>query len=1269
MEQMFAETPKPAEMSSADGPQALDSSQLPDCAPTRSQAEMEEHMGCRQSEGVHKTPTEPLNSTQLPEYAHARKQPEAEEYMGCLQTEGVHKTPTELLDSSQLPECAPAQNQAVTEEYMGCLQTKGVHQTPTELPDIKMESPQDAARPPRSQQQSLLNDEFPAQTQQARLFNDPRRHKLFGEYNEVIRQNPDSHLARLGELAHYVFDNGRPARVWTAGGVGSAQVGLDPSKTSIHGRCSFTYDEADILLLTESEHAAWSRANNPPKLVVIRDPEFSRRRPAKSTESWLREQEKRTNKKWVDVQRLNRQCNDGAAENIPLQDAIQQWRTSQTSDVISLETPPMNLLNISDKTVGHWPEGLAKDYQLLFEAIDECESMIYRSLDERLVPLSEQDRGIGKTTLMLFSHSDIQKCTQFRILAHRGACSSWHIDNAGVYTFIVLESNIDSPDEQDEDVVKYWPVYPTHHMNAQDEDAARLGFSKEGINWRPKPDGKIPVIALIRGDMLIQPPGTIHAPITLTNCFFLGGMAWRKNTLPQTLNVWHYLMKNEICTNEPLPRQSQAILDFIKVAVHDAPEEHGYRQNELGEFDKICDEISGMVSRCGCSKACSLSTKCSCLMQGLKCGIRCHKGSTLHYTTCTTVNMLSPASLSGGRKYTKRIRLKDDEDSDYTSNGTPVSKTKRKKREIEALQANAPSATLDAIALLPHEHLNNSPMVAGSDYTPNATSSGKPKRKPAVKAPKSKAPKAKAPEAKALDATALLPNAAANNSPAVADSVEVKRPEICAGLSTGGICEYDAQVSSNGWVCKHCHTIVDFGNEAIGSTRSRASKKSTGINENDNTILSTVEQGAPPQKKCGICSRTDMNLDTMKRGPNGPRTACSTCGRKWAKTRREKEANNEAAALATLLPSIEKGELNKKRCDICHKTDILVDRRGPNGTGTLCWTCGRKWSKENAQREANNKGEAAAFDEAKATSGTCVGTTLNTMSRSSKSQTPGASKRQSRPLKEGYCLQCKATKSTSWHGYEDSTGKGKRCGGCYYHAYGEVRKERKRSLASSKSASPSPAKENEAVVRSGLKFRLSPAAYSAAKKHNADKMDKNASQQDPPVQFQSGILPPLFNAPPSRPQENTIIHARNTNLSITVELPATSKQQELAQHEPAAAYPLQDADPQVLVDLQSYKSHEATPEPSVEHKLEADGFMVSKPEPQTFIAFAQDDEAPSKSLNVNTKPEAVADTPVTNGSTTTESSAENSNSHTSSPLSAPDDGLSDRENADLFIPR
>ncbi|KFY65711.1 hypothetical protein V496_02372 [Pseudogymnoascus sp. VKM F-4515 (FW-2607)] len=1105
----------------------------------------------------------------------------------------------QALDSSHLPEHIPAPSQAEMDVYMALYPTKGVHTTPEEPFDRAMELPQAPANPLRPQQLSLPDDQFPAQTQQARLFNDARRHKLFEEYNEVIRQNPDSHLARLGELAHYVFDNGRPARVWTSGGEGSAQVGLDPFTTSIHGKCNCTYDESDILLLTESEHAAWSRANNPPKLVVIRDPGFSRRRPAKSTESWLREQEKKTHNKFVDVQRLNRMCNDGAAENIPLQDAIQQWRTSQNSDAISLETPPMNLLNISDKIMGHWPEGLAKDYQLLFEAIEECESMIYRSLDERLVPLSEQDRGIGKTTLMLFSHSDIQKCTQFRILAHRGACSSWHIDNAGVYTFIILEGNIDDPAEAAEDVVKYWPVYPTHHMSAEDENNARLGFSREGINWRPKPNDKIPVIALTRGDMLIQPPGTIHAPITLTNCFFLGGMAWRKNTLPQTLNVWHYLMKNEICTNEPLPRQSQAILDFIRVAVHDAPEEHGYRQNELAEFDKICDEISGMVSKCGCSKACSLSTKCSCLMQGLKCGIRCHRGSNLHHTTCTTMNLLPSSSLER-KKYTKRNRLKDDEDSDYTSHGTPISKIKKKKREVQLLQGKAPNASLDAIVMLPDERPNVSPVMTGLDFTSNDTPSAETQRKKALETP----------GAKALDATALPPNENVNNSPAVVDSVELKRPEICSGSSTGGTCEYDTPVRNNRLVCKHCGAVVDFGGESIGLPRSRAIRRLAGINEKDDTTLPSIEKGAPPQKKCDVCLKTGLSPDKMRTGPNGQRTVCATCGKKWSKARCEKEANNKGDAQA--------------------------------GTDT--------------------------FEETKSTSDIALGANLETLRKSGKSETPDAPKRSSRLPREDYCVPCKAkVTSITWYNYEDCTGKGKRCKRCYQKDYDKTKNDRRRSLVASESASPSLARENEASNRSNIKLRFSPAASSYAKNVNADKMDKSTSQQGLPVQLQNGILPPLFDTLPDLPHEDSVIHARRTDLLISTDLPNAAEPQEPVQQELTVAYPQQHADPQVLVDLQDFMSHEATPEQVVEHKPEMNGLVVPKPEPQIPPAVAQENVGASspKSLNLNTQPKAIADLPATNGSTTTESPTEKSNSYASSPLTPTGDGFFNPGDVDI----
>ncbi|KFY43964.1 hypothetical protein V494_01727 [Pseudogymnoascus sp. VKM F-4513 (FW-928)] len=1160
---------------------------------------------------------------------------------------------------SQLPRFDPAPSHAEMEAYKGPLQTEERRKTLEEPSDRVIELPQVFTSPSRPQQRSLQEDQFPVQTQQARLFNDPRRHRLFGEYNEVIRQNPDSHLARLGELAHYVFDNGRPARVWTAGGVGSAQVGLDPSKTSIHGRCNCTYDEADILLLTESEHAAWSRANNPPKLVVIRDPKFSQRRPAKTTESWLREQEKRTHKKWVDVQRLNRQCNDGAAENIPLADAIQQWRTSQNSDAISLDTPPMNLLNISDKTVGHWPEGLAKDYQLLFEAIDECEAMIYRSLDERLLPLSEQDRGVGKTTLMLFSHSDIQKCTQFRILAHRGACSSWHIDNAGVYTFIVLEGNIDSPDEKDEDVVKYWPVYPTHHMNAQDEAVARLAFSKEGINWRPTPDSKIPVIALTRGDMLIQPPGTIHAPITLTNCFFLGGMAWRRSTLPQTLNVWHYLMKNDICTNEPLPRQSQAILDFIRTAVHDAPEAHGYQEGELGEFDKICDEISGMVSKCGCSKACSLSTKCSCLMQGLKCGIRCHRGSALHHSTCTTVNMLSPSSVSSGKKHTKRSRLRDDEDTDYLSNGTPVAKAKKKKRVVEASQGKAPSSTLDSTVMQPHAHLHDSPVAAGSDYMPDGTLSENIKRESAVGSP----------EAKALEA--LVPNASANNSPAVVDSTEQKRPEICPKSSTGAICAYEG-IRGDGLRCKDCRRIVQISGETTQPRRQRADMKPGALKENVGASSPIIDKGVTNPRACHECKRSTIAVG--RKGPNGPNTLCGACAKTWAKLRANQGTNIESAKAAT-LPSIENEVLYATKCDICNKTGMNPARMegGMNGPRTICGTCANKRRKAKRENEANNKGDVqpamGALDEAKSTGNITPVKKRETSARPSQSKTPEASI-EKRRWTEDYCLRCKKTKSAPrWDGYEGSAGKGKQCHSCYRKHLNAIKRER---LVGSKTASPSPAKDNDPNSRSGIKLRFSPAAFATTKENNEVKMDQSPPQQGPPLQLQSGIPPPSFDSPPVPTKEDGTVYTHKTDFSIAPELPAAAEHQKPVQQDPVTTYPFQHSDPRILIDLQSFGSHKEAPAQPVEHKPEAGDHMAPESEPQTLPTLAQGsaDASFSKSPNLNTKPETIADLPnlpdlpPTNGSTTTESPGENTNSY-SSPLSEIDDAVSDPENANL----
>ncbi|KFZ07591.1 hypothetical protein V501_06306 [Pseudogymnoascus sp. VKM F-4519 (FW-2642)] len=399
----------------------------------------------------------------------------------------------------------------------------------------------------------------PAQIQQDALFNDERRHTLFDAYRRINAESPNTHLARVGQLAIHIFEFGRPARVWTAGGKGSERVGFSTNTISIHGGCDCDYDSADILLLTEAQHAIWATNNNNPKLIVIRDHEFIKRRPAQTTQDWLKEMEidaelsPRTIK--IDVQLLGKDANNISVENMEMQNALTLWKNADTSLDICVKFPPVNFLNISNPGFTCWPKGITKHYGLLRKAVGYCESVKYSQNGTTEI-------NIGKPTSLPFSHVDIQKCLEFSIAAQRGAVSGWHMDQNGVTTFLILERNKSNGKLGDE--VKYWPFIPMDQYGVEEQDTIRGEFKKYGEQWRPKLGGGIPVIALLRGDTLIQPPGTIHAPITLTNCKLTGGMAWREQDLKRSLKEWLFLADNEGCTNEPLPKQTQEIINYLQ---------------------------------------------------------------------------------------------------------------------------------------------------------------------------------------------------------------------------------------------------------------------------------------------------------------------------------------------------------------------------------------------------------------------------------------------------------------------------------------------------------------------------------------------------------------------------------------------------------------------------------------------------------------------------------------------------------------------------------
>jgi hypothetical protein len=533
-------------------------------------------------------------------------------------------------------------------------------------------------RPVKTAMQLAEGQKYPAELQQEDLFYDVRRYQLGDELQEVWEKDNDTHLGQVFELYHYMFEVGRPARYWTAGGRGPAKLFPDGYK-SVHGDCSCTYDEADALLLTEREHAIWAAAGLKPKPVVLRDKAFSERVPQMTTEKWLHKALRRAgDSSKIDVQRLDKKCDQLPSQTMTVSNAIEKWRSNDQKAHLSKQNPPYNFLNIQDKTPGYWPEGLSKDYGLLHEVLN--------NVAQEKIEGRKRVSNVGKaTTGAVYELHDLQNCLQFRIAAQRGAASSWHIDNCGVNTWTYLEGNTGDADEKDTDVVKYWPIFPMDHLSPDDQKIAWDEFAKKGVNWRPRPACKIPVLALIKGDMLIQPPGNIHAPITLTNCMFVGGMCWRERDLARTMDVWEYLINYEECTNENLPGQAQAVIKHLRRMVEYEPESFGYTSETMSKFHRQADLISGKTVKCNCVNECG--AECFCLKLDLDCGIFCHKGPKFDHRECGLTKKSRTSTVKAETQTTKRNYEEDDDE--FVGEVIPAPK---KRKASSGTAATAPAS-------------------------------------------------------------------------------------------------------------------------------------------------------------------------------------------------------------------------------------------------------------------------------------------------------------------------------------------------------------------------------------------------------------------------------------------------------------------------------------------------------------------------------------------------------------------------------------------------
>ncbi|KAL2071265.1 hypothetical protein VTL71DRAFT_12500 [Oculimacula yallundae] len=444
--------------------------------------------------------------------------------------------------------------------------------------------------------------------QQTRLFRDPAAALLLHTYEAADQLFPNTYYSHLAPQGAHILRHGQAAQ--------TNEVVAD----------------ADFIAVNLTDLDMWLGHGSGGKVMLLRDRPWSTGRPSTSSSSILEEAAVIDPEMVIDVQDSGQQYSDEhpAVRGLRLQEAIARMKDRNQA--------PINALNIECKEELLIPPPLAKHCRELVNAT--------RYASSRAVRLVGHKTEIGKkTTETIHTHAvDIQSCIKFQINGQAGAFSSWHMDNMGVYTWITLEptfeysSSFASEDSkiaardfdnfystpEDETVLKLWAIIVT---SSPAEDAeARAGFAKDGEDWMPNPKW-IKVIALTRFDTLIMPPGTIHAPITVTDCLFRGGMVLQKRFMKDTIKHWKYCIANPHCTNEAAPKQTRSVIDYLERVIVANPKEYGFGDDfDEAVFKEDCKKISAVALSCKCKSGCNRGSGCSCFVVGQRCGALCHKG-------------------------------------------------------------------------------------------------------------------------------------------------------------------------------------------------------------------------------------------------------------------------------------------------------------------------------------------------------------------------------------------------------------------------------------------------------------------------------------------------------------------------------------------------------------------------------------------------------------------------------------------------------------------
>lgn len=459
---------------------------------------------------------------------------------------------------------------------------KSSNATPSPPPPDTRNLPYDPTSPPY-----CFVDEI--NREQSTLFEDPRAQAQLQWFKNVVDTKPPTYYSELAPIGTHILEQGRPAQ--TSGDVKDADF--------LAGDCKVLED--------------WLINGTGDKLFVLRDDEWFNTRPSLTGSEFFQELQAKGMDKTLllEVQELGKQIGDpnvNAVQPMTIDKILERWSIRDQS------IPPINLLNLMCKDDAYQPWPLAKYCNLLNQAAASSAS----------IAQSAFYATAGKeSTEVMTKVIDLEACMHFLIFGQAGAISTWHMDAIGPYTYITLEPNQEG--QPPDHVLKLWAYVRTDHLSEAERAEIKLRFKQDHENFQPNPE-HIRILALVAGDTLIMPPGTIHAPITITDCLFRGGMVMQKRQMWRSMREWRFCSDNDRCTNENQPRQARSILDFFRREVYANPTACGYGgENGVAAFENDWRKLSGASMVCSCKAGCK-TRKCGCQLNTQRCGSQCHGG-------------------------------------------------------------------------------------------------------------------------------------------------------------------------------------------------------------------------------------------------------------------------------------------------------------------------------------------------------------------------------------------------------------------------------------------------------------------------------------------------------------------------------------------------------------------------------------------------------------------------------------------------------------------